>query len=140
MFNVEDTEQYLRESISTDENQIEHEYVRIAPDIYFWGSKYAETHQNYLLKKLEVSTIRAKVYLVQREKAKEKGRATEAEIAAMVEVDPEVQAANFELIKAEIDRQKSLNVVEAVRSKRDMLQGLGASIRAQINSNIRINK
>jgi hypothetical protein len=128
----QDHESYLRDCVTIDENQVEKEYVRISSDLAYWGQKYVDAHQVYLMAKLTVEETRSRLYLIAREKGKEGKAPSEATLTALVDSDESMHQVRLELVIAEVKRAKLHQVCEAIRAKKDLVVQLGASLRAQM--------
>lgn len=111
---------------------IHEEYARLPVDLATWNSKYAATYRRALLAKRNLEHTRAIVYLSTRERLRAlDGKVTEAMIAAEVERDERVENAAAAEIEAQVARVRAFGELDALRAKRDMLQSLGAGMRAE---------
>ena len=125
-------ESYARESVALDATALDNEFVRYTGDFAFWGAKLASAKQMESLAKLAKDTTAAELDCTAREALAGDKKPTEGAIAAWVTRHPAMQDAEKACIAAtfEVDRVRA--VWEAMRAKRDMLVGLGAQQRAEM--------
>lgn len=125
-------ESYARESVSLDQTNLQGEFVKYTADLAFWGAKLASAKQMESLAKLKKETTSADLDAQGREALSGDKKPTEAMVSAWVVRHPAMQEAEKEYITAtyEMDRVKAIH--DALRAKRDMLVGLGAQQRAEM--------
>lgn len=125
-------EKYAKECVRLEPTALEEEFVRYTADLAYWGQRLAEVKQDEALKKLSRDTTQADLDVGAREALAGDKKPTEAMISAWVQKHPAMSAAEKECISAtfEVDRVRA--VWEAMRAKRDMLVGLGAQQRAEM--------
>jgi hypothetical protein len=123
---------YASECVKLEPTALEEEFVRYTADLAYWGQQLAEVKQAESLVKLSRDTTQADLDVGAREALAGDKKPTEAMISAWVQKHPAMVAAEKECIGAtyEVDRVRA--VWEALRSKRDMLVGLGAQQRAEM--------
>jgi hypothetical protein len=128
-----DVEQYLTDCVQLEPMALQEEYVRIAPDLAYWNQKFATAQETFLRAKYALDELEAKLYIEHRERLVNSGaKFTEALIDSTVRSDPRIHDARDDLVRAESDKWKMNGVVDAVRTKRDMLVSLGAHVRAEM--------
>jgi len=128
-------DEYLLECVTIEPTMLNEEFVRIPVDLAYWNERYSEAIHKHLLTKLHYDQARARVGLEVREEVAASGvKKTVGDIEAMVTVHPEVSAAYLDFVEADAERQALRNRCEAVQAKREMLQSLGAKMRAEIMS------
>jgi hypothetical protein len=125
-------EEYLRDCVHINEIALNEEYVRIPADLAFWNAKYADAQKAFLLAKLRLETGEAKLYIFHRERMTTGKGPTEAQVDAACKSDPAYEAMRRETIDAEAGMLAIRGTCEAVRTKREMLVSLGATMRAEM--------
>jgi hypothetical protein len=134
---TEDLESYLAECIKIDDLALDEEFIRTPADLAFWNARYADALRDYMLAKLEHERTAARLHLTIKAQAEDGTipglrKPTVSDVEAMVTSSPEFQASALALIEADIARQRARGHVDAVATKKDMLQSLGAKLRAEM--------
>jgi hypothetical protein len=130
-----EVDDYLKECVYIEPLQMEAEFTRLPGDFAYWGERYSRASRAFLLAEREEKTVRAKQWLVLRAKMVGEGqKATEAAVDATVEADPAVQAAYLARLEAEAEKDRLRTVLESIRTKREMLVSLGATIRQEMEN------
>jgi hypothetical protein len=130
----EDLEQYRRACVRIEPVCIQEEYIRMPSDLSYWSEAHALMYREWQLAKLarEQEWGRA----VGRARAQLAGAPGRGPTVDAVEAyainDPEFVAAKTNEIQLESERIRLLGMVEALRTKRDMLVSLGAHIRSEM--------
>lgn len=128
-------DEYLLECVVIEPTMLDEEFTRIPVDLAYWNERYSDSIRVHLISKLEYEQVRARIGLEVRSKVAESGvKKTVGDIDAMVSTNPEVSAAYLAYVEADAERQAMRNRVESVNAKREMLQSLGAKMRAEIMS------
>ncbi len=149
-----EVEQYLKDCVDIDDQDIDGEYIRIAPDLAYWNHQFADAVQELAHAKFNREQTHARRYAGVREELMQAAReaydvaaegATDAEkkklrikaptvddIKAAAESDDEYAAAKLREIEAEGAKARMYGVVDAVRTKRDMLVQMGADRRVEM--------
>lgn len=129
-------EQYLSECVTLDDLALDEEYIRTPADLAYWNARYADALRAYLTAKLAHETNAARLHL--RVKADNDlgggKKATVADLEAMVVVDPDYQRTAMAMVEADAERQRLRGSVDAIACKKDMLQSLGAKLRAEMGA------
>lgn len=128
-----DINEYLDECTKIEPAVLEEEFVRVPSDLAFWNNKYAGMYRLWLECKAQRETLYAQLYGEKRtelEAFSAKGRATEAAIDASIMLDDRYTKARAAEIASESEKVRLGGVMDALRSKRDMLISLGAHERA----------
>lgn len=127
-------ETFAEESFEIDPVDLNREFCELAPRLAFWNAQLAEATKKSMIAKAEWDAEAARKLLESREEARldPKSKVTVDEINAKVLLDDEVSDAHAVWIEAEAERVRLRGVVEAVLCKRDMLQSLGAKLRAEM--------
>jgi hypothetical protein len=128
-----DPKQFLEESVNIDDLLLDQEFIKLPAQLAYYTAQYADSVRSYLMSKLTVETSRARAHLRLKAEA-ELGakKLTVADLDAMTSIDPDYIDAAMELIETDVQRQKLRGIVEAVTAKKDMLQSLGAKLRAEM--------
>lgn len=130
-----DPERYLDECTKILPEAIDEEFVRTPADLAYWNAKYADALDRFLRAKAHADSEWARLWLLTREELLAKdGKATEKVIDAKTEGHPDWAKAQVALIDAEVEKTRLGGRCDAVRTKKDMLQSLGAKIRAEIET------
>lgn len=129
----EDLEAYRRASIRIEPLQIQDEYVRVPSDLAYWTEMHATIYREWQLAKFSrEQEWGAAVNRARSELSSRGGKATVSDVEAYAINDPAYVKAKRDEVHLEAERQRLLGMVEAVRTKRDMLVSLGAHIRAEL--------
>lgn len=132
----QDPDKYLDECTAIDEFAIQAEYMRLPGDYAYWNSRYSEVYRYHLRSKLDLTQLVARLtkeYRARLEAGRSSGRVTIGEVEAEVEADSEYLDAKIVEIEADAEAKRLAGVLEALRTKREMLISLGAHIRAEMN-------
>ena len=133
--NDTDLGEYLRECTQIDDLALDGEFIRVPADLAYWSARYAEAHRAHLLAKHEVDTTHARLHLsIKAEADLNKTKMTVADLDAAVKSHPDYLAAVLDVIDADADRLRLRGSLEAVAAKKDMIQSLGAKLRAEMGA------
>jgi hypothetical protein len=128
-----DANRFLQEAVNIDDLLLDQEFIKLPGQLAHYTANYAEAVRDYLMTKLNVETTRARAHLRLRAEAELGNRKmTVADLDALVSTDQDYIAAAIDLIEADVARQKLRGIVDAVTAKKDMLQSLGAKLRAEM--------
>lgn len=129
-----DIEQYLAESVVIDPLALQEEFVRMPSDIAYWNERYSDAYRASLLAKAELERAEAILTIQTREELILNGNArpTELVVTSTVTNDARYQAARGTYVEAEVERVRVNGILDALRTKREMLVSLGAHIRAEM--------
>lgn len=128
-----DAKQFLHDAVNIDDLLLDQEFVKLPGQLAHYTASYSEAVRDYLMAKLNVETTRARAHLQLRAESELGNRKmTVADLDALVSTDQDYIAAAMDLIEADVARQKLRGVVDAVTAKKDMLQSLGAKLRAEM--------
>ncbi len=136
-----DVSDILHESVSIDRTDLNGEYCRVAADLAYWGEKQAQSERAEAEAKFELERVDAKTSKLVRKNLEltETKRVTEKMIEAEVLLSPAYGTARTGVIEAGEIHRKCRSIVDAVKSKRDMLVSLGAHKRAEMQADPQIN-
>lgn len=150
-----DVEQYLRDCVDIDDTALNEEFIRVPADLAYWNHQFAEAVQELAQSKF----VREQVYARRRaevrdelmqaardaydtamdmattpaEEKKIKLKApTVDDIDSATVVDEEYAEAKQREIDAEGAKARMYGIVDAVRTKRDMLIQMGADRRVEM--------
>ena len=126
-------DEYLRECLRIEPLALQEEFVRTPADFAYWNEQYKQALEKYMNAKAERERVFAKVYLISCEKPMPNGKQATVDYAkALVEGDPEYRNVYQDEITAEVEVAKLKGVLEAIRTKRDMLIQIGAQVRQEL--------
>lgn len=131
-----EVEQYLRDCVNIEPLALNEEFIRLPADVAYWNERYSKAYRGWSTAKVELDRIRAQKNLEIREAAKTGGgKVTEAYVESLIEVDPAYVNSRMTLIEAEVEKTRLYGVLDAIRTKREMLVSLGAQIRQEMAGN-----
>jgi len=132
---LEDMADFLTDSVKIDPLDLNREFVEFPARLAYWNNNLADATDRYLTAKADYETAKAAARVRLRSSTLTIGKApTREDIDAMVVLDDDVRSAQEVFMKADVDRTRVRGIVEALCAKRDMLQSLGAKIRAEMHS------
>lgn len=132
-----EVDQLVVDSVSIDDLQINEEYKRIPTDLAYWNTRYAKALRSHLLAKLTLDQTEARLRIVHRADLETRtSRVTESMVEAAVMEDSEYTDAKMGTISTEADLAFCKGIAAATAAKKDVLQSLGAQIRAEIGSDL----
>jgi hypothetical protein len=128
-------EEYLRECLALDDFALDEEFIRMPADMAYWTALYAEAMRAWMLAKFEHERNAARLH--HRTKAAndlggQAKKATVGDLEALVLMDPDYEVTYLALVDAEVEKVRLRGVVDAIATKKDMLQSLGAKLRAEM--------
>lgn len=125
---------YLRESVMIDEVvTIDDDMRRISGDLAYWNSKYADVNKELLLLKVEMDRLAGMLYLEHRESLElMKGKVTEGMVKSAVDTDERWHDMRIQVVEAEAEKIRIRGICDAVCTKKDMLQSIGAKLRIEM--------
>lgn len=128
-----DLEPYLRKCVKIDPLDIQGEYVRISADLAYWNDRYADALREFLASEVDLKVLKAQLEPGTRQALIDAGgKTTEAQVKAAIESDERVLEAQARAIAAEVDKNRHFGILDAIRSKKEMLVSLGAQLRAEM--------
>jgi len=122
---------YAASCVKLEQENLQGEFVKYTADLAFWGERVAEARHGESMAK-QVRDVQAAELDVMGREALAGEKATEAKVQAWVTRHPAMQAAEMELANQTLEFDRAKAVYDALRSKRDMLVGLGAQQRAEM--------
>ena len=123
----------LVESVRFDPLCLEEEFVRTAPDVAFWNTRYAVAEEEAGMAELEKKRVEARLQLMYRQRCQdEKVKIVEKLIDSKVEMDDEMFEAKLKALRAETWRVKVKGWCQALSVRRDMLIQQGAAVREEM--------
>ena len=124
-----------------DPLEINEEFLRLPAQVAYWNAQYAEAYRRWLTSKNIVDRAFAVLYTEVRDEAESnRSKTTEATIKATVEMDPRYIEACQDQIAAEAEKVRLAGVLESLRTRRDALMSVGASMRAELQGNPSIRR
>ena len=125
-------EKYAAECVSLDPNDLNPAFVRYTADLAHWGTLLADAKREAALAELAAQMTSADLDSLARETLYADKKPTEAAIAAWIAKHPLNEQVARAVIEAQFVVDKVRAIYEAIKSKRDMLVGLGAQARAEL--------
>lgn len=129
-----DVDAYLYDSVNIDPvADLDNEFRGISAAVAYWNARYADAIEAYLKNDLEHKRMNSQLYIEHREGlALAHGKVTEGMVRAAVETDQRYLDTKILSIESEAEKARLKGVCEAVSAKKDMLQSLGAKLRAEM--------
>lgn len=145
---------YLAECVKIEPTALEEEFIRIPADLSFWNQRYADTYQLWLECKLKRETLYATLYRDKKMDLENNAQPrtlasgkpgafkapSESAIDTEILLDDSYQNARAEEIAAESEKVRLWGIMDALRSKRDMLISIGAHQRAEMQADPSIRR
>lgn len=126
-------DEYLTDCVKIEPLALEEEYIRLPADLAFWNDRYAKAVETYLQAKHDSDTMYAKLLIIHRATLQNQGvKVTESIVEATILQDQKWLDVEQKRIGAEAAKARLSGVLDAVKTKRDMLISLGAHIRAEM--------
>lgn len=125
-------DKYASECVKLEPTALEEEFVRYTPDLAYWGAQLADAKRDEALVKLARDTTASDLDAAARDALAGEKKPTEAAVSAWVQKHPTMQEAERAVIDSAHHTDKVRAVYDAIRAKRDMLVGLGAQARAEM--------
>ncbi len=128
-----DVSQYLKDCVDMVPEQINEEFARMSADYAYWNEKYSEANRLELVREWEVSKAYASLYLQKKFDLEAAGKkAPEASVDAEVKTSQVYGAAMEAHIEAQAEREHLKGILEALKTKREMLVSAGAHLRQEM--------
>lgn len=137
MFDKDDGEilvtKEMLDAVKIDDLALDEEFIRFPGDLAYWNAKYAKSLEAYLIAKHEFEVTKARLWIeIKNEELAADNKVTVDDIKCMVMLREEWEEAHLAFIRAEVQKEKMKKFTEAVSSKKDMLQSLGAKLRVEL--------
>lgn len=127
-------DEYLRQCVRIEPLAIQEEYVRLPSDLAYWNARYASALRQHMMAKIESERVAARLRIELREQLLGRNaKVTESMVDSAVETHPDWQTARLEEIDAEVRKVQLHGVLDALRTKREMLISLGAHVRKEMD-------
>jgi hypothetical protein len=128
---------YLKECVDLLPELLSEEFARMSADYAYWNERYAEANRRELSAEWERDRTYAATYLRRKLELEEAGKkAPEATVDAEVRTSKEYGAAVEAHIEAKAEREHLRGVLEALRTKREMLVSAGAHQRQEMQGDV----
>lgn len=137
-----DPNEYLKSCLRIEPLALQEEFVRVPADFAYWAEQYKVALEKHLTAKAELERAEARSYLLSSNKvnpATAKPFTVDA-IKALVTTDPDVVLSRDAAVAAEVDSVRLKNILEAIRTKREMLISLGAQVRSEMEHDPLVRK
>lgn len=130
----EDPSTYLRDCVRIEPLALQEEFIRMPADYAYWNEQYRIKLEAHLLAEAERKRVYAGRLLLAGEKVNgATGKPVTVDQAkALAEGDDDYQATVRDSIHAEADMIEARGILEAIRTKRDMLMQIGATTRQEM--------
>ncbi len=126
-------DEYFRECVRINPEDIQSEFIRIPADLAYWNKQYADALKVYLDLEIDVKVTKGRVYTLCKDMIVMKGgKPTEEQMKALVESNEDYILVQQEAAAAETTKNRLYGNLDAVRSKKEMLISLGATLRAEM--------
>lgn len=130
---TEDPRGFDAESLRINPMDLNTEFVELPPRLAYWNQRLADATESAMEAKAIRDREEARGLLSVKEKARLKGdKLTVDEVRAAVAGKEDVQEAQDLYIVKEAERFRLKGIVDAIIAKKDMLQSLGAKVRAEM--------
>lgn len=138
----QDLEEYRRACVRIDEDLLNQEFIRTPADVAYWSEQYSIIYREWQLAKL----AREQVWGASLRAAKNELHSLGATRPTVADIEGEainavdyVQAKRQE-IELEAEKVRLSGMLEALRTKRDMLVSLGANHRSEMQHGLFIKE
>lgn len=135
-----DPDAYLKECTDIVPEAIHEEYVRLPADLAYWNAQYAAAQKAHLSAKVEFDILERELYPVIRAQLEQGGKVTEKMVDSALAQSEAWQDAKRLVASTEAEKLRLYGVLDAVRSKRDMLISLGAHLRSEMEGDPRLRE
>lgn len=125
---------YLAECISIDLVDLNDEFVRVPADISYWNGQLADATRIAMTAKLDLDRAKAQLFTTIRASKVDNKQPSIDTVNAQVDADQDIYDLELDYILKEAERLRARGAVDAVSAKRDMIQSLGAKLRAEMRS------
>lgn len=128
-----ESDEYLYECTHINDDDINNEFKRTSADIAFWSKKYADAVKESITAEINRKQVWSAKWIATKEMLVATGsRATIEDIKSNLETDNSVREARAREITAEFEKERIKGIMEAIRTKREMLISLGAHLRQEM--------
>lgn len=129
-----DEEEALKGVFDIDPLDLQDAFCETPAQLAYWSHRYALRYRKAAAAKANEKQVVAAYREVARDRVlAQRGKATQDDVAAMLEGIDEVKEAREETIEAEYEKVRVFGIVDAIRTKKDMLISVGAHIRAEMD-------
>jgi hypothetical protein len=123
----------LADALKIDDLALNEEFIRFPGDLAYWGARCAEAHERFMLQNYELERVRARLWLEIREEAEAGERKARVDdIECEIVLRDEYRDAHIAKITAEANHERLKKFWTAVAAKKEMLIGLGATQRLEM--------
>lgn len=131
---VDTEDEELEDVFDIDPLNLQEAFCEVPAHLAYWSNQYALRYRKAAAAKANEKQVAAAYREVARDRALAlRGKATEGDVAAQLEQVDEVQTARDETIEAEYEKVRVFGIVDAIRSKKEMLISVGAHVRAEMD-------
>lgn len=140
-----DVDEFLASCVHIEPMALSEEFVRLPADFAYWNERFAKASRLHASTKQQRERIYSQLLLENRmaseavpqldpNKSNKHVKMTVGEIEARITLDPAYQTAREAEVDAEIDAERINGVLQALRTKKDMLVQMGYQQRAEMSS------
>ena len=124
----------IEDVFDIDPLDLQDAFIKVPAELAYWSGQYAKAYRKAAAAKASEKQIIGAYREVARERVLAKrGKSTEADVAAELEGIDEVQEAREESIESDYNKVHLYGIVDAIRTKKDMLISVGAHVRAEMD-------
>ncbi len=125
---------YVQECLQIRPEKLQEEFCRVPSDLSYWGEQYASALREWKHAKLHRERVEARLHLVLKETLAATGtKATVKDLEAHVHGHEDYEAAKNEEVEKEATHLLMKTRFWAVSAKKDLVQSMGAQIRAEMS-------
>jgi predicted component of type VI protein secretion system len=136
--NIE-VEDLLCEAVNIEPTLLDEDMKRLPALLAYWNERFSQEHKAYLVAHVERQRVEARLYQEEKD-AKAGAKATIKDLDAAVTLNPEFVAAMDAETQHEAEKARLYGVMDALRTKRDMLIQMGATRRVEMQGDPRIRE
>lgn len=130
----EEEDEALEDVFDIDPLDLQDAFCNTPAQLAYWSGKYATAYRKAAAAKANEKQVAGAYREVARDRANAiRGKATEGDVAAQLEGIDEVQVAREATIEAEYEKVRVFGIVDAIRTKKEMLISVGAHVRAEMD-------
>jgi len=130
----DDLAKFLCESVKIDSSDLNKEFIEFPARLAYWNQLFADATESYLKSKADWEVAKAATrFRLRGIPLRQTGKLpTMDDLDALVTLDEEVRDVHLAYVMADVDRVRIRGIVESLAAKKDMLQSLGAKVRAEM--------
>lgn len=139
LFANKDPDEFVEECVTIDDSSfvtLNQSYVSLPAYLAYWNNRYASVYRYWTERKTITEQTYAQLANYYRDalQGMNKTRVTLAEVEHQIVLDVNYQQAKAKETMAESEKIRIYGVIDALRTKKDMLVSLGANMRLEMGS------